>query len=130
MGTDRRLQLRIAGDYLHVRHEIGRFCIGAQLAKGHRLALRTGYEFNDRLLIRFSVGKSLRLEDRRPPARGIAAGASQAVPLDIGGLTANELFQLAGRTGAHHYTIGPEGFDLLEPLPHDALRGQVDELSW
>ncbi len=130
VGTHRGLQLQIAGDYLHVRDEIGRFCVGAELAWGYRLAVRTGYEFNERLLSKLSVGMSLRLDDRTPLARGITAGTNQALRLDIGGLEANELFQVAGRTGAHHYTIGPEQFDLLEPLPHDTLRGEVAELRW
>ncbi|MBC7188536.1 MAG: PorV/PorQ family protein [Calditrichaeota bacterium] len=130
LGSHGGLQLQLSGDYHQVRDEIGRFCVGAELAWGYRLALRTGYEFNERLLSKLSMGMSLRLDDQTPLTREIASGTNQAVRLDIGGLEANELFQTAGRAGAHHYTIGPERFDLLQPLPHDTVRGQVVALRW
>ncbi|MCR4438947.1 MAG: PorV/PorQ family protein [bacterium] len=130
LGSHNGLQLQLSGDYYQVRDEIGRFCVGAEIAWGYRLALRTGYEFNDRLLSKLSMGMSLRLDDQTSVAREVILGSNQALRVDIGGLEANELFQMAGRAGAHHYTIGPERFDLLQPLPHDTVRSQVVTLRW
>ncbi len=130
MGTHSGLQLQLAADYHWVRDEVGRLCLGAELAWGYRLALRTGYEFNEQLLSKFSAGMSLRLDDRAPVAGTVLSGNNRALRLDIGGLEANELFEVASRAGMHHYPICPERFDLLQPQPHDTLRSENVALRW
>lgn len=130
LGAHEGLQVQVTGDYHWVRDEVGRLCLGAELAWGYRLAVRTGYEFNDRLLSKLSAGMSLRLDDRVPLAGNVLSGRNRALRLDVGGLEANELFDVASRAGVHHYTIGPERFELLQPLPHDTLRSMEAVLRW
>lgn len=117
-GTHSGLQLQISGDYRHIRDEIGSFGLGTEISWRRRIALRSGYNFNDRMLSKFSFGLSLRLDDVQSSINHSLTGRNNAVGFDFVALDNNDFFSNAYRTTITHLSIGPEKF-LFATKPHE-----------
>ncbi len=107
MGSHKGMQIQLAGDYQKVRDEIGRFSLGAEVTWRYLLGIRGGYNFNDHLLSKFSLGLSYRLGNLKP-----LPGKKKALRLDFAYLEGNDFFSAPLRGGINHYPVGPEKFDI------------------
>ena len=128
LGTHNGLQCKFAVDYLKVKDEIGRISLGSEITWGYLLSIRGGYNFNDRMMSKVSLGLSVRLDDLSAPGRMF--GRNKAMRLDFAALESNELFDNAYRGSINHYTIGPENFGFIFPAYGDTLGFDDRYVSW
>lgn len=119
-GTHAGLQLQLSTDYKKIRDEKGAFSLGTELMWNQLLALRGGYDFNDRLLSHLAFGLSLRLDDVRSPITSVIPGRNNALRLDLAAMENSQLFDRTYRGSVTHHPIGPEDFQFMEP-PFGAL---------
>ena len=125
VGSHEGLQLQLAADYNKVRDEDGRFSFGAEVSWRYLLGVRGGYDFNDQLLNKFSLGLSYRLANAPP-----IPGKRNAMRFDFAYLEGNEFFSPPLRGGLNHYPIGPEKFDLNSLTESSYLVTDSIALSW
>jgi len=130
IGTHKGIQIQIAADYKKVRDEIGRFSLGSEISWGYRFALRGGYNFNDFLLSKLSLGLSVRIDDHSTKIRKTLSGKNNALRVDLASLESNEFFSASFRGTVNHYPIRPERFDLLLPAKNDTLEGGKTQFVW
>lgn len=123
LGTHDGLQVQIATDILKVRDEDLRLSFGAEIKNlfspihrgiGRLVDVRGGYNFDNDLFSKISVGLSFRLDDYTSlPLKNIAPKNS-AMQLDLGIIDNNEFFSSVYRGSVTHYSIQPEKFKPLE----------------
>lgn len=128
LGSHNGFQLKVAIDYLHVKDEIGRISIGSELTWDYLFSIRGGYNFNENLMSKMSLGLSVRLDDITSP--GFVWGRNKAMRADFAALESNELFSNAYRGSLNHYPIGPENFGFLFPAYNDTLGFDNRYVSW
>ncbi|MBN1154741.1 PorV/PorQ family protein [candidate division KSB1 bacterium] len=128
LGTHNGVQCKFAVDYLKVKDEIGRISLGSELSWGYLFSVRGGYNFNENLMSKVSLGLSVRLDDVLSPGR--VFGRNKAMRLDFAALENNELFDHAYRGSMNHYPIGPEAFEFIYPDYGDTLGFDDRRLSW
>lgn len=139
LGTHDGLQLQLAADYKRVRDEDNRFSFGAEVTNlfspfgksfGRLFDLRGGYNFDDNLLSKLSVGLSVRLDDYMvAPLRNIAP-QNTSLRMDMGVLDGNEFFAPVYRGSITHQPIVPEKFEFVNTEQETFKSSEYIRLSW
>ncbi|MFQ5641079.1 MAG: PorV/PorQ family protein, partial [bacterium] len=129
VGKHHGWQFQLTSDYQKIKDETDHFSLGFELSNGYHYALRGGYNFNSNLLSKLSMGLSLRLDDRWPFGKP-TAGRANAIRLDGAYLESNDLFAPPLRVGGTYYPIGPERFDLDDPVTLSKTAADTLVLSW
>jgi|GEM_PF-5690421 len=107
LGSHEGLQVQLSADYRNIRDEEDSFSFGAEVGWSNNIGVRGGYNFNDNILSKFSLGVSYRWGDTQP-----LPGQKNALKLDFAYLEGNEFFDPPIRGGLNHFPIGPERFRL------------------
>ena len=128
-GSHSGLQFQLTADYQKVRDENGRFGVGSEISWGYRFSLRSGYNFDDNLLSKFSMGMSIRLDDQTKITRGVVP-RNHAMRIDFAGLESNKLFAPTYRGTISNYPVSPEPFDLLYPVQNDTFDISTLHFTW
>lgn len=128
-GTHNGLQLHFTVDYKKARDQQGFVSCGSEIAWSQILAVRGGYDFNDRLLSHFSFGLTLKLDDRNTPAR-LLPGRNQALRFDVAAVEDNFLFARTYRGSVTHHAIEPEGFEFAGPVQGALIKADSVTLAW
>ncbi|MCH7681185.1 PorV/PorQ family protein [candidate division KSB1 bacterium] len=139
LGTHDGLQLQLALDYKSVRDEDNRFSFGAEITNlfspfgkgfGRLFDLRGGYNFDDNLLSKLSVGLSVRLDDYMlAPLKNIAP-RNTSLRMDMGVLDGNEFFAPVYRGSITHQPIVPEKFEFVNTEQKTFKSSGYIKLSW
>ncbi len=139
LGTHDGLQLQLAADYKRVRDEDSRFSFGAEVTNvfspfgksfGRLFDLRGGYNFDDNLLSKLSVGLSVRLDDYMvAPLRSIAP-KNTSLRMDMGVLDGNKFFAPVYRGSITHQPIVPEKFEFVHTEQETFKGSEYIRLSW
>jgi len=139
LGTHDGLQLQLAADYKSVRDEDNRFSFGVELTNlfspfgkgfGRLFDLRGGYDFDDNLLSKLSVGLSVRLDDYMlAPLKNIAP-RNTSLRMDMGVLDGNEFFAPVYRGSITHQPIVPEKFEFVNTEQKTFKSSEYIKLSW
>ena len=139
LGTHDGLQLQLAADYKRVRDEDNRFSFGAEVTNlfspfgksfGRLFDLRGGYNFDDNLLSKLSVGLSVRLDDYMlAPLRSMAP-KNTSLRMDMGVLDGNEFFAPVYRGSITHQPIVPEKFEFVNTAQKTFQSSEFIKLSW
>ncbi|NOZ56406.1 MAG: PorV/PorQ family protein [Calditrichaeota bacterium] len=126
-GKHEGLQFQISTDYRAIRDETATVGVGAEVSWRRRLAIRGGYNFNDRYLSKFSLGFGLRLDDVQSRLHSTVTGRNNGLCLDMVGLQNNDFFANAYRVTVGYIPLEPEvvGF-LAEP---DAVYAPTDTVT-
>ena len=126
-GKHEGLQFQVSGDYRAIRDETATVGLGAEVSWRRRLAIRGGYNFNDRYLSKFSLGFGLRLDDVQSRLHSTVTGRNNGLCLDLVGLQNNDFFANAYRVTVGYIPLEPEvvGF-LAEP---DAVYAPTDTVT-
>ncbi|MCG8606432.1 PorV/PorQ family protein, partial [bacterium] len=130
LGSHQGLQVQIATDYRKVRDEKAGLGFGTEVSWGYRVALRSGYNFNDNFLSKFSFGLSFRLDDQTSPVKNVLPGINNAMRLDVAGVEKNEFFSTSFLGAVNVYPIGPEKFEFIDPYQEHQTRSKSITLSW
>ncbi len=138
LGTHDGLQLQLAADYKSVRDEDNRFSFGVEVTNlfspfgkgfGRLFDLRGGYNFDDNLLSKLSIGLSVRLDDYMlAPLKNIAP-KNTAIRMDMGVLDGNEFFAPVYRGSITHQPIVPEKFEFVNTA-QTFKSSEYIKLSW
>ncbi|OQX96790.1 hypothetical protein B6I21_00115 [candidate division KSB1 bacterium 4572_119] len=129
LGSHNGLQMQLTADYRKVKDEAGRFGMGTEISWGYNFSLRTGYNFDDNMLSKLSMGLSVRFNGQSNLVNKVVAN-NNALRLDIAGLEGNELFDASYRGTINNYPIGPEPFDLILPVLNDTLQNNNLTFFW
>lgn len=128
-GTHNGFQLQLSADYQKVKDENGRFGFGTELIWGYYFSIRGGYNFDDNLLSKLSMGLSIRLDGQTRMMNRIVQ-EDDAIRLDLAGLEGNELFDASYRGTINVYPVEPESFDLIFPCDNDTLQRRKLQFAW
>lgn len=129
-GKHNGLQVQLSSDYQKTEDESGRFSFGAELGWGYLLALRTGYNFSNNILSKFSMGLSVRLDDLNSPIKSVLPGRNHALRVDVATLENNDFFSASYRGGLNYYPIAPEGFDITSEILNTCAGVENVRISW
>ncbi len=129
-GKHSGLQLQLSGDYQKVEDENGRFSFGAEVGWGYTVAFRSGYNFSNNILSKFSMGLSFRLDDLHSPIKNVLPGRNHALRVDLATLENNDFFSSSYRGGVNYYPIAPENFELASEIFETCAGNGNVKLSW
>lgn len=139
LGRHDGLQLQVAADYLKVRDESARFNFGAELSNvlsplshglGRFVAVRGGYNYDNNLLSKLSLGLSIRLDDYMEAPLKEIVPENTALQVDIGVIESSEFFDPVYRGSLTHFPILPEKFELFKPQLGYGPDSSAILLSW
>lgn len=126
-GSHAGLQFQIAADYRDIADETSTFGIGTELSWRKRISLRGGYNFNDRLLSKYSIGLGIRLDDVQNTT---ITGRNNSLGFDFVALEHNYFFSDAYRGSMNHYAIGPEKFQFVTKQDMEYTEKDTILLAW
>ncbi len=128
-GSHHGLQLQLSADYQKVKDENGRFGLGTEISWGYYFSLRGGYNFDDNLLSKLSMGLSIRLDGQTGLLQHVVQ-ENNAIRLDVAGLEGNDLFAAAYHGTVTSYPLCPEAFALIYPCQNDTLQSRKLQFAW
>ncbi len=126
-GTHSGFQIQIAADYRDIKDEISTFGFGAELSWRQRISFRGGYNFNDRMLSKYSFGLSIRFDDIRS---AFLKSRNNALNFDFVALENNDFFANAYRASITHIPIGTEKYSFLTNQDEVYSTKEPIPLSW
>ncbi len=129
-GSHDGIQLQICGDYFSIKDERGHFSLGAAVNFTNLFSLNFGYNFNNDLMDKFSIGGTFQLDDFAAPAGSFFPGKNKAARLEIATLNEGEFFSRSYQGSAHYFPNCPESFEWKTPAMNDTIRADIVQFRW
>jgi outer membrane protein OmpA-like peptidoglycan-associated protein len=129
-GSHDGLQVQLALDYHRTQKEPGEFSFGGEISWHQIVALRGGYDFENRLISPIAFGVSFRFADHKMPLHGALPGRNNALRFDLAAAEDNLLFSRPYRGGITHHGIGPESFGWGGPAHGAIIESDSVMLTW
>ena len=129
-GSHSGVQVQICGDYFSIKDEKGHYALGGAINFTNLFSVNFGYNFNNDLMDKFSIGGTFQLDDFSAPEKSFFPGRNKAARLEIATLNEGEFFSRSYQGGAHYLPNCPEAFDWQIPSMDDTIKTESVNFSW
>ncbi|NOZ62203.1 MAG: PorV/PorQ family protein [Calditrichaeota bacterium] len=129
-GSHSGIQLQICGDYFSIKDETGHFALGGAINFTNLFSVNFGYNFNNDLMDKFSIGGTFQLDDFSAPAHSFFPGRNKAARLELATLNEGEFFSRSYQGGAHFLPNCPEAFEWKNPSMDDTIKTETVNFNW
>jgi len=130
-GSHKGVQVLLTADYQQVKDEKDVLGIGAEVTLNRTLSINGGYNFDNDLFEKLSIGASLRLDDVNIASLGdVFPGRNNAMRIDLASMNEADFFNRTYRGTMSHYPIGPEKFKFLTTAAVDTFLTDTVLVKW
>ncbi len=130
-GSHFGLQILLTADYQQVKDEKDVLGLGAEFTLNRTLSINGGYNFDNDLFEKVSVGASLRLDDVNIASLGeVFPGRNNALRVDLASMNEADFFNRTYRGTVSQYPIGPEKFKFLTTTAVDTFLTDSVLVKW